>query len=213
MKINGPNPDVKYPIEGNKNVQFIKNTITRSNIIAGDYSYFVSQKGESFEDRVLYHYAFLGDRLIIGKFCSIAEGVTFMMNGANHRMEGSTYPFNLFGNGWEKYTPSLDQLPLKGDIRVGHDVWIGRNATIMPGVTIGDGAIIAAQSVVTKNVEPYTIVGGNPAVRIRKRFSDETIKELLNIKWWDWDIERISAHIDSIVNGDIEALKRLKKDL
>lgn len=209
--MNGPNPNMKYPIEGNRDVQFIKNTITKPNIIVGDYSYYDAIKGESFEDKVLYHYEMLGDQLIIGKFCSIARGTTFIMNGANHRMDGSTYPFNIFGRGWEKYAPTLEELPLKGDIRIGNDVWIGKDATIMPGVTIGDGAIIATQSVVCKNVEPYTIVGGNPAKLIKLRFPEAVVEDWLTIKWWDWDIDLISNHIDIIVNGDIEALKNLKK--
>lgn len=205
----GPDPNIIYPLEGNHNVQFIKNTLTRPNIQVGDYSYYTAKNGEHFEEQVLHHYEFLGDRLIIGKFCSIAEGVTFIMNGANHRMDGSTYPFNIFGNGWEKYTPTLDQLPFKGDTYVGNDVWIGREAVIMPGVTIGDGAIIAAQSVVTKNVEPYHVVGGNPAKPIQSRFSKDTIDDLLTIRWWDWEIDFLSQHIDVIVSGDIDSLKKL----
>lgn len=205
----GPDPKLKYPIKGNENVQFIKNTISRPNIIVGDYSYYDAKEGESFEEQVLYHYEILGDRLIIGKFCSIATGTTFIMNGANHRMEGSTYPFHLFGSGWEKYMPSLAQLPLKGDTVVGNDVWIGQDTTIMPGVKIGDGAIVAAKSVVTKNVNPYTVVGGNPARPIRKRFSEEVIQDWLAIKWWDWDIDLITQHIDCIVNGDMDALKSI----
>jgi virginiamycin A acetyltransferase len=205
----GPDPNIRYPIAGNNNVQFIKNATNNSNIIAGEYSYFVAKDGEAFDQQVLHHYEFLGDKLVIGKFCSFAEEVTFVMNGANHRMDGSTYPFNIFGNGWEKYTPSLDDLPLKGDTMIGNDVWIGQNATIMPGITIGDGAIIAAQSVVTKNVEPYTIVGGNPAKPLRARFSKEDIADLLTIQWWNWDIAFISAHIDVITKGDIQALKEL----
>jgi virginiamycin A acetyltransferase len=207
----GPNPDVKYPIEGNRNVQFIKNMITKPNITVGDYSYYDAKNEESFEDQVLYHYEILGDRLIIGKFCSIAGGTTFIMNGANHRMDGSTYPFNIFGNGWEKFMPTLDDLPFKGDIQIGNDVWIGNDVTIMPGVTIGDGAIVAAHSVVSKHVEPYTIVGGNPAKPIKQRYSTETIDDLLTIKWWDWSIDTISEHIDLIVSGDIEALKKVRR--
>lgn len=205
----GPNPRASFPIEGNNRVQFINNVITRKNIIAGDYSYYDSANGESFEEQVLYHYEVLGDRLIIGKFCSIAPGVTFVMNGANHRMDGSTYPFNLFGNGWEQYTPTLEQLPFKGDTIVGNDVWIGMDATILPGVTIGDGAIIAAKSVVTNDVAPYTIVGGNPAKEIKKRYPENEIKEWLEIKWWDLEVEVIHQHIAAIVNGDLEVLRKL----
>ncbi|CAI8939065.1 MULTISPECIES: Vat family streptogramin A O-acetyltransferase [Bacillus] len=205
-----PNPNVQYPIEGNKSVHFIKNTITKPNIIVGDYSYYDSKNGETFEEQVLYQYEILGDRLIIGEFCCVAPGVTFIMNGANHRMDGfSVYPFNIFGHGWERFTPELSDLPFKGDTVIGNDVWIGMDATIMPGVKIGDGAIIAAKSVVTKDILPYTIVGGNPAVEIKKRFSDEIIYGLLEIKWWNLDIKIISENINTIVSGDMEALKKL----
>ncbi|WP_088834527.1 streptogramin A O-acetyltransferase Vat(I) [Paenibacillus tyrfis] len=207
----GPNPNEKYPVPGNTNVQFIRNTITKPNIIVGDYSYYDAVNGESFEDQVLYHYEVIGTKLIIGKFCSIAPEVRFMMDGGNHRMDGSTFPFNIFGNGWEKHTPSLEQLPIKGDTIVGNDVWIGRRATIMPGVRIDDGAIIAAEAVVVKDVEPYTIVGGNPAREIRKRFSPEVIQELLDIKWWDSDIELISRYIGAIVSGDMDTLRKMKQ--
>lgn len=213
-KQHGPNPTDKYPIKGNNILQFIKNTITRPNIIAGEYSYYDAKNGEYFEDQVLYHYEFFGDRLVIGKFCAIATGVTFIMNGANHRMDGfSTYPFNIFGQGWEKYTPTLDQLPFKGDTIIGNDVWIGMDTVIMPGINIGDGAIIATKSVITKDVEPYTIVGGNPAKKIKTRFSEEIIRKLLEIKWWDLDIEVISDHIGLIVNGDIDNLENLKNKI
>ncbi|MBM6997415.1 streptogramin A O-acetyltransferase Vat(I) [Paenibacillus sp. DXFW5] len=208
--ITGPNPNVKYPIPGNSNLQFIKNTITKPNIIAGEYSYYEASNGEAFDDQVLYHYEVIGTKLIIGKFCSIAPEVRFMMDGGTHRMNGSTYPFNLFGNGWEAFTPTLEDLPIKGDTVVGNDVWIGRHATIMPGVKIGDGAIIAAESVVVKDVDPYTIVGGNPAKEIRKRFAPEVIQALLDIRWWDADIQVIHSYIGAIVSGDIETLSKMK---
>ncbi|QDZ88433.1 Vat family streptogramin A O-acetyltransferase [Priestia megaterium] len=210
-KAHGPNPTDKYPIKGNNVVQFIKNTTTRPNIIVGDYSYYDARNGESFENQVLYHYDFFGDRLVIGKFCAIAPGVTFIMNGANHRMDGiSTYPFNIFGEGWEKHTPMLNQLPFKGDTIIGNDVWVGMDTVIMPGINIGDGAIVAAKSVITKDVEPYTIVGGNPAQKIKERFPEQIINKLLEIQWWDLNIEIISDHIDVIVNGEIEKLEKLK---
>jgi len=207
----GPNPNSKYPIPGNMNVQFIRNTITKSNIIVGDYSYYNALNGESFEDQVLYHYEVIGTKLVIGKFCSIAPEVRFMMDGGNHRMDGSTYPFNIFGNGWERHTPSLDQLPIKGDTVVGNDVWIGRRATIMPGVRIGDGAIISAEAVVVKDVDPYTVVGGNPAREINQRYPEEIIQELLAIRWWDFDIDLISPYIDAIVSGDMVTLRKMKQ--
>ena len=207
----GPNPNEKYPIPGKTNVQFIRNTITKPNIIAGDYSYYDALNGELFEDQVLYHYEAIGTKLIIGKFCSIAPEVRFMMGGGNHRMDGSTFPFNIFGNGWEEHTPTLKQLPIKGDTIVGNDVWIGRRATIMPGVCIGDGAIISAEAVVVRDVEPYTIVGGNPAREIRKRFPPEAIQELLDIKWWDCDIELINQYIGASVSGDLDTLRKMKQ--
>ncbi|WP_413773745.1 streptogramin A O-acetyltransferase Vat(I) [Paenibacillus woosongensis] len=211
MLMLGPNPNEKYPIPGNRNLQFIKNTITKPNIIVGDYSYYDALNGEPFEDQVLYHYEIIGTKLIIGKFCSIAPEVRFLMDGGNHRMDGSTYPFNIFGHGWEKHTPSLNQLSIKGDTVVGNDVWIGRRATIMPGVRIGDGSIISAEAVVVKDVAPYTVVGGNPAREIKQRFSQEVIQQFLEIKWWDFDIELIHPYIDAIVSGDIDTLKKMKQ--
>ncbi|GAB2558917.1 Vat family streptogramin A O-acetyltransferase [Gracilibacillus alcaliphilus] len=210
--ITGPDPNEMYPIDGNENVQFIKPSLTKMNIEAGEYTYYDSKNGELFEDQVLYHYEILGDRLIIGKFCSIGPGATFIMNGANHRMDGSTYPFNIFGNGWEKHTPTLDLLPLKGDTMIGNDVWIGMDAVIMPGVTIGDGAIIGTKSVITKDVEPYTIMGGNPAKQIKKRFPESKIKELLEIEWWDFEHHVINDNIEAILSLDMEVLKKLSKN-
>ena len=189
----GPNPNAIYPNEAIKSVVFIKNVITRPNILVGDYTYYDDVNGaERFEDHVTHHYPFLGDKLIIGKFCAIAKGIEFVMNGANHRMcSVTTYPFNIMGGGWEQFTPALEDLPLKGDTVIGNDVWIGQNVTVMPGVHIGDGAIIAANSVVAKDVPAYCIAGGNPCKIIKKRFDDELITYLLDLKWWDWDAEKI----------------------
>ena len=165
----GPNPDHVYPNENIKQVVYIKNVITRPNIIVGEYTYYDDINGaEKFEDHVTHHYEFLGDKLIIGKFCAIAKGIEFIMNGANHRMNSvTTYPFNIMGGGWEQFTPSLEDLPLKGDTIVGNDVWIGQNVTVMPGVHIGDGAIIAANSVVTKDIPENMIAVGTPAKVVR----------------------------------------------
>ncbi|MBF2018387.1 MAG: Vat family streptogramin A O-acetyltransferase [Rivularia sp. T60_A2020_040] len=204
----GANPQEKHPMKGFPQICFIKNTVTNPNIIIGDYTYYDDlEDSENFERNVLYHFPFIDDKLIIGKFCALATGVKFIMNGANHKMSGfSTYPFQIFGNGWERIMPQLDELSNKGDTVIGNDVWIGYEALIMPGVQIGDGAIIASKSVVTKNVLPYTIVGGNPATVIRKRFADDVIEMLLKISWWNWDIEKISRNLEKIVGGDIEAL-------
>ena len=196
-------------MEGFSQVCFIKNTVSNPNIIIGDYTYYDDpEDSENFERNVLYHYPFIGDKLIIGKFCAIARGARFIMNGANHKLSGiSTYPFQIFGNGWEKVMPKPGDLPYKGDTVIGNDVWIGYEALVMPGVRIGDGAIISSRAVVVADVEPYTVVGGNPAKPIKRRFDPGQVRELLQIAWWDWPIEQISTHLDLIVSGDIEALK------
>ena len=162
---------------------------------------------------MLYHYPFIGDRLIIGKFCALARGVKFIMNGANHKMSGiSTYPFAIFGNGWEAAMPQPGELPFKGDTVIGNDVWIGYDCLIMPGVRIGDGAIIAARSVVTADVPAYTVVGGNPARRIKDRFAPAVVDRLLALAWWDWPIEKITRHLATIVAGDVDALLACAED-
>ena len=207
----GPNPNELYPNPNIKSVCFIKNAITRTNIIVGDYTYYDDINGaEKFEDHVTHHYEFIGDKLIIGKFCAIAKGIEFIMNGANHRMcSVSTYPFNIMGHGWEKCTPTLDDLPLKGDTAVGNDVWIGQNVTVMPGVKIGDGAIIAANSVVVKDIPPYTIAGGNPCKVIKNRFNEELTDYLLQIKWWDWSAEKIFNNLENLCSGDLTKIKSI----
>lgn len=210
----GPDPNNKHPMKGFPEIGFIKNFISSPNIIVGDYTYYDDPINgpEQFEKNVLYHFPFIGDKLIIGKFCAIATGVKFIMNGANHKMSGfSTYPFQIFGDGWEKVMPSLNDLPYKGDTIIGNDVWIGYDALIMPGVNIGNGAIIATKSVVTSDVAPYSIVGGNPAREIKKRFPQNIIKKLNKIEWWDWSKELITEHLELIVNNDIKALEKINK--
>ncbi|MGD1803831.1 CatB-related O-acetyltransferase [Dapis sp. BLCC M126] len=204
---NGPDPNLKYPMPNQTRLVYLKNIINNPNIIVGDYTYYDDfENPENFERNVLYHFDFIGDKLIIGKFCSIASDVKFIMNGGNHRTDWFTnYPFPVFENGWEKAMP--DSWPDKGNTVIGNDVWIGYGATIMPGIQVGDGAIIATKSVVTKNVEPYSIFGGNPAKEIRKRFEEEIIKELLEIKWWDWEIEKITRNLQAICGLDINALR------
>jgi virginiamycin A acetyltransferase len=153
-------------------------------------------------------FPFVGDRLVIGRYCAIARGVKFIMNGANHRLSGfSTYPFNIFSDDWARVTPLPEELPFKGDTVVGHDVWLGYKALIMPGVNIGHGAIVAARSVVTADVPPYTIVGGNPARVVKPRFDESTVSRLLRIAWWDWDAARVTRHLEQIVGTDLEALE------
>ncbi|MBE9203374.1 Vat family streptogramin A O-acetyltransferase [Synechocystis salina LEGE 06099] len=206
--MHGPDPKDKHPMVGFPQICFIQNTVSNPNIIIGDYTYYDDpEDSENFERNVLYHFPFVGDRLIIGKFCALAWGVKFIMNGANHAMEGfSTYPFAIFANGWQTVAPE-EEPPHKGDTVIGNDVWIGYETVIMPGVQVGDGAIIAAKSVVTKDVLPYTVVGGNPARLLRQRFADEVIEALLAIAWWHWDIGKITRNLDKIVAADIEALR------
>lgn len=206
--MNGPDPQNKHPMTGFPQVCYIKNTVTNPNIIIGDYTYYDDPvDAENFERNVLYHFPFIDDKLIIGKFCAIARDVKFIMNGASHKTSGiSTYPFQIFGNGWEKVMPAAGDLPFKGDTVIGNDVWIGYEALIMPGVKIGNGAIIAARSVVTADVPAWAVVGGNPAKTIRSRFPADSIAILEKLAWWDWPPEKISRHLPLIVAGDVAAL-------
>jgi len=191
-------------------VCYVRATVTSPNIEIGAYTYFDDpEDSENFERNVLYHFDFVGDRLVIGRFCAIAREVKFIMNGANHATGGfSTYPFFIFGNGWEEAAPDAGALPYKGDTVIGNDVWLGYDALIMPGVSIGDGAIIASRSVVAADVPPYAIVGGNPARVLRTRFAPDIVERLLAVAWWHWPVERITAHLDAITGGDIAALER-----
>lgn len=200
-----PDPNVLFPIEGVERTCFLKNIIDNPQIIVGDFTYYDDpQDVHNFKDNVLYLYEFMQDKLIFGKFCQIATGVRFVMNGANHAMDGfSTYPFKVFGKSWA--SAPLNALS-KGDTVIGNDVWIGNSATIMQGIKIGDGAIIGTNALVTKDVEPYTIVGGNPAKPIRKRFDDHTIDFLLKLAWWDWPLDKIAKNLDAITGGDLQAL-------
>jgi virginiamycin A acetyltransferase len=209
--MNYPDKNEIFPMPGFKDLCFIKNIITKSNIIAGDYSYFHDfDDVYNFEKNVKYHFDWMGDRLIIGKFCMIAHGATFIMNGASHLVDAiSPYPFAKFEKDWA-HAMDNKNYPFKGDTVIGNDVWIGYNATIMPGVHIGDGAIIATNATVTKNVEPYTIVGGNPAQVIKKRFSEEHIAVLLELQWWNWDIEKITRHVHLLTSNNLDAIKNIE---
>lgn len=206
--MNGPDPGNSHPMEGFPQVCFIKNTVKNPNIVVGDYTYYDDpEDSEGFERNVLYHFPFIGDRLVIGKFCAIARGAKFIMNGANHKLSGiSTYPFQIFGNGWEKVMPEPGDLPYKGDTVIGNDVWIGYEALVMPGVRIGNGAIVSSRSVVVSDVPAYTIVGGNPAKPVRQRFDPEAVARLESLTWWDWPVETITRHLDLIVSADVDAL-------
>ena len=200
-----------YPHSKDKDTIYLKSIISNPNIIVGDYimyNDFIREPTDFEKNNVLYQYPINNDKLLIGKFCSIACGAKFIFNSANHTLSSlSTYPFTIFFEEWgldvKNITKAWDN---KGDIVIGNDVWIGYEAVIMAGVTIGDGAIIGTRSVVTKDVPPYTIVGGAPAKPIRKRFPQNTVDTLLKIKWWDWSKEQIAQHITEIQSGSIEHL-------
>jgi virginiamycin A acetyltransferase len=203
-----PDPLARQPIPGWHGTAYLKGIVDHPLIEVGDYSYYDDPVGpEKFVGRcVRYHFDFVGDRLIIGKFVAIATGAQFMMSGANHAMGGfSTFPFGGF-DGWRDHAPD-SPWKTKGDMRIGNDVWIGREAMIMPGVTIGDGAIIGARAVVGRDVPPYAVVVGNPGKVIRMRFPDATIARLLAVRWWDWPAEKIARHVPAILGADIAALR------
>ncbi len=206
-----PDPDTVHPIAGYNREIYVKPTVGNPNIIVGDFTYIADS---DFESHVTHHYAWNGDKLIIGKFCQIAAGVEFVMNGANHQMNAvTTFPFYTL-EGWNMEPPAKADLPLKGDTVIGNDVWIGQNAVILPGVHIGDGAIVGASSVVGSNVAPYTIVAGNPARVLRKRFDDELAALLLRFRWWDKEIDEIDALIPILTCSDLESVREeIKKRL
>ena len=199
-----PDPTIIHPIAGYDKEIYIKPTIKNPNIIVGDFSYIADS---DFESHVTHHYNFNGDKLIIGKFCQIASGVEFIMNGANHqRNAATTFPFYTL-EGWKQTPPSTEDLGLKGDTVIGNDVWIGQNAVILPVVHIGNGAIIGANSVVRNDIESYTIVIGNPSQVLRKRFDNELINLLEEFKWWDKSIEEINSLIPILTSSDLEKLR------
>lgn len=205
-----PDPKMIFPNDY-KTSCFIKNVVKAPNIIIGDYTYYddpIDPTGFE-KNNILFNYPEFGDRLIIGKFCSIACGTQFVMGAANHRIDSvTTYPFNVFGGMWQENTSDhLTQLPFKGDTIIGNDVWLGRNCIIMPGVKIGNGAIIGAHSVVTKDVEPYSVVGGNPARFIKKRLSQELIDILQALEWWDFSSEKLVEILPVLCDCDLEVVK------
>ena len=196
-----PDPNVVHPIAGYENEIYVKPTITNPKIIVGEFTYIADSE---FERHVTHLYPWSRDRLLIGRFCQIAAGVEFMMNDANHQMNAvTTFPFYTL-EGWDMAPPASSDLPFKGDTVIGNDVWIGENAVILPGVHIGDGAIIGANSVVGSDVAPYTVVAGNPAKPLRKRFDDDLIDLLLQFKWWDKSVEEIQSLIPILTCGDLE---------
>ena len=201
--MNLPDPNKIFPIN-DIDITYIKPTVKNPNIIVGDFTYFADT---DFEKNVTHFYDFCGDKLIIGKFCQIAKGVEFVMNGANHKMNCvTTYPFFIFDD-WQQTKPDISEMPLKGDIIIGNDVWLGQNVTILAGVNIGDGVIIGLNSVVASDIPPYTVAVGNPARVVKKRFDDELTDLLLKFKWWDFDIERIKNLIPLLTCKNLEKVK------
>ncbi len=205
----GPNPNTRYPLKEYDKLVFLKNFIKAKNIFVGDYTYFDDRRygPEKFEENnVLYNYDFSKVKLVIGKFCAIAAETRFIMTG-DHKLDAiSTYPFPIFGHGWEDAFNVFD-LPVKGDILIGNDVWLGYDSLVMNGVTIGHGSIVAARTTVIKDVPPYAIVAGNPAKVVKMRFDDATIERLLKIAWWNWDIDKINKHLNLICNLNIDSLE------
>jgi|SRR5690606_7164511 virginiamycin A acetyltransferase len=212
--MDAPKPEIKHPIDMHPRVGFLKPLVTAPNIEIGEYTYYDDPEGpDLFQSKcVLHHYDFIGDKLIIGKFCAIAENARFIMNGANHVLSGfSTYPFNIFGHGWEKgFDDETWRREIRGDTVVANDVWIGMEAIIMPGVRIGNGAIVAARAVVTHDVPDYAIVGGNPAKVLKMRFDRHTVARLLDIAWWDWPVDKITRNLDAIRGSDLAALENAR---
>lgn len=210
-----PDPTQVFP-NAYKTSCFIKNVITAPNIFVGDYTYYDDAADPTgFEkNNVLFNYPEFGDKLIIGKFCQIASGTKFIMGPANHRLcSVTTYPFHVFGGAWEQVTPPhMEQLPHKGDTVIGNDVWIGRESVIMPGVKIGDGAIVAAYSVVAKDIPPYTVYGGNPAKFIKKRFDDVLTDCLLRLRWWDLEGEELVELLPLLCDPDLEKVKQILQE-
>lgn len=204
-----PDPAALHPIPEFPRVMFVRNLPDLPlSVEIGEYTYYDDPDGpDAFRDAVLYHYEFTGDRLVIGRFCAIAARTKFVMNGASHRTSGiSTYPFTIF-EGWRGLWEGELDFPSRGDTIVGNDVWIGYDALLMPGVRIGDGAIVATRSVVTSDVPAYGVVGGNPARLIRRRFDDATVERLLRIAWWDWPVSDVSRAIPLISQADVDALE------
>lgn len=200
----GPDPRVAFPMRGDRRLAFLRALVTRPAIEIGEYTYASDPDGaERFEERsVLFRSDDPRDRLVIGRYCSIAAGVRFLMNGAWHSDAGSTYPFWAFGQGWhERREPRF-----RGPITIGNDVWIGLEACILAGATIGDGAIVGARAVVSGTVRPYAVVAGNPAREIRRRYDDATIERLLALRWWDWPPERVTRNLSELVEGRFDEI-------
>lgn len=209
--MSGPDPLDPHPMKTAPRVGYLKPLVKAANVEIGDFTYYDDPEGPEhfYEKCVLYHYPFVGDWLRIGKFCALAQGVRFIMNGANHAMGGfSTYPFNIFGQGWEQGFDTADWArENRGDTVVEHDVWMGMGVTVMPGVTVRSGSVIATGSVVVADAPPYAIVGGNPARVIRLRYDERTIARLLEIAWWNWPKDKITRNLDALRRSDLSKLE------
>ncbi len=205
-----PDPNTLHPVMGQDRVVFLKPLVKQSNVEVGDYTYYDHPEHAVAFERDAVLYGFGPERLVIGKFCAIAAGVRFLMPGANHADRGpSTFPFGIFGEGWASTMDLVLAGDSRGDTIVGHDVWLGYQALVLPGVTIGSGAIVAAASVVSADVPPYAIVAGNPARIVRRRFDDEDVRRLLQAAWWDWPVELITEHARQIMAGQPVDLLRI----
>ena len=203
-------PNILRPVAAAPSIVFLKPLLTdHPKASAGDYSYFHSfEDPESFADNIKYAFDFIEDRLVIGKFCSIAHGASFVLNGGNHFADRlSTFPFPIFGEAFG--APDPGPWPNRGGITIGHDVWIGWDATILPGVTVGDGAIIATKAVVASDVPPYAIVAGNPAKVVKYRLPEADIARMLKLSWWDWPVERITEASQALMQADVAALEKM----
>ena len=212
MTAAGPSPDVLHPLPGVPRVAFLKPLAEgRANVTVGDFAYHDDPEDPTafFERNVLYHYDFIGDRLMIGRFAAIAAGVKILMNGGTHAMGGfSTFPFNIFGGGWEDgFDPATWAAEYRGDTVIGADVWIGTEAMILPGVSIGPGTIVAARAVVSRDVPAYAVVAGNPARVVHHRFDAATVARLVAIAWWDWPIQKITRNLAALRGADLAALE------
>ena len=213
-KSRGVKPDARvlFPRPGDKNTVYLQNAVRNPRIIVGDFTihHDFNDPADFETENVLYLNPENHDRLIIGKYVSIASGVRFAMSGANHKMSSfATFPFPVVADNWGLDIEEQEAWDIEGDTIIGNDVWLGYESMIMPGVRIGDGAVVAARSLVTKDVPPYTVVGGMPARAIKKRFSDDVIELLQELKWWDWDVEKVKANVTALTEGDYEALKKL----
>ncbi len=212
--VNKPDPSIIFPKPGEKDSVYLQNVVKNPRIIVGEYTiHHDFHDPTDFEtENVLYLKPENHDRLIIGKYCSIAFGTKFIMNGANHKLSSfTTFPFPVVADNWGLDMGREEAWDIEGDTVIGNDVWIGFESVIMPGVRIGDGSIIAARSLVTNDVPPFTVVGGMPARIIKKRFTDDIIKLLQELKWWDWDVQKVKANVNALMNGDVAALKKLLK--